>query len=484
MRRRVLLAGVLALLGLASATPAALGALPPIRHVFVIVLENTNYDTTFGPSSVAPYLSRQLPAQGQLLRQYYGIGHVSLDNYIALISGQGPNPMTQSDCQFYTDFSPGTPGADGQATGAGCVYPSSVSTVANQLQGRGLDWRGYMEDMGNSTTEPKECRHPALNSQDDTQSARPGDQYATRHNPFVYFHSIIDDGNSCAAHDVPLDRLAGDLGSVASTPSYSFITPNLCHDGHDTPCVDRQPGGLVSADRFLAQVVPMIMASPAYKADGLLAVTFDESGSGAEACCGERAANTANPGATSRGPGGGRVGAVLLSPFIRPGTVNDTPYNHYALLRSVEDLFALPHLGYAGQDGLRAFGDDVFSARAAAPTPPGPAGAPTPSPRGCVSSRVGRSSHGRLRRGALIGQARLVRARGRVVLALSTVHAARLHLTVGLSGGRSVRVRVMHLRACRTYRLTLPAHATRVLLSASVRGGHERRRLRLHSRRR
>jgi len=479
MSRRILLLGLLALLGLGTLTPGAMGALPPIRHVFVIVLENTNYDTTFGPSSAAPYLSRQLPAQGELLRQYYGIGHASLDNYIALISGQGPNPVTQSDCQFFTDFSPGTPGADGQATGAGCVYPSSVSTLANQLQARGLDWRGYMEDMGNSTTEPKECRHPALNAQDDTQSARAGDQYAARHNPFVYFHSIIDDGSSCATHDVPLDRLTSDLRSVASTPSYSFITPNLCHDGHDTPCVDRQPGGLVSADRFLAQLVPQILASPAYKADGLLAVTFDESASGAAACCGEKAANSPNPGATSQGPGGGRVGTVLLSPFIRPGTVNDTPYNHYALLRSIEDLFALPHLGYAGQDGLRAFGDDVFSPLAV--PAPGPGAAPAPSSRGCVSSRVGRRSHRHLRRGALIGRARLVRAGRRVVLALTTVHAARLHLTVRLSGGRSVRVRVKHLRPCRSYRLTLPTHTTRVLVSASVRAGHERRRLRLRS---
>jgi hypothetical protein len=52
---------------------------------------------------------------------------------------------------------------------------------------------------------------------------------------------------------------------------------------------------------------------------------------------------------------------VLLSPFIRPGTVSDTPYNHYALLKSLEDIYGLPHLGYAGQQGLTAFGDDIFT---------------------------------------------------------------------------------------------------------------------------
>src|ERR1700752_972016 len=61
---------------------------PPIRHVFTIILENKNYAEAFGPNSPAPYLSRQLTAQGELLTNYYGIGHNSLDNYIALVSGQ------------------------------------------------------------------------------------------------------------------------------------------------------------------------------------------------------------------------------------------------------------------------------------------------------------------------------------------------------------------------------------------------------------
>jgi hypothetical protein len=63
------------------------------------------------------------------------------------------------------------------------------------------------------------------------------------------------------------------------------------------------------------------------------------------------------------GPGGGRTGAVVISPWTKPGTTNDQAYNHYSLLRSVEDLFGLAHLGYAGAPGLRAFGPDVFTAR-------------------------------------------------------------------------------------------------------------------------
>jgi len=335
-------------------------------HVFVIVLENKGFDETFGPSSKAPFLSRELTSRGQLLRQYHGIGHFSLDNYVAMVSGQGPNAITQSDCQIYLDFV-GLPALDlnGQAVGQGCVYPPIVKTIADQLESGGLTWKGYMQDMGNAI--PRErptCRHPDLNAQDDTQSAHAGDQYAARHNPFVYFHSIIDDQERCDAHVVPLERLPEDLRHDFSTPSYVFITPNLCEDGHDAPCVDGKPGGLVSSDGFLQQWVPLILDSDAFQENGLLAILFDEAestgaGADASACCSQPIGpNTPLAGIT--GLGGGRTGAVLISPFIEAGSVNDTPYNHYSFLRTVEDLFGLPHLGYAGAAGLEAFGKDVY----------------------------------------------------------------------------------------------------------------------------
>jgi hypothetical protein len=136
------------------------------------------------------------------------------------------------------------------------------------------------------------------------------------------------------------------------------------NDGHDSPCVDGEPGGLVSADAFLRQWVPQILSSPAYQRDGLLLILFDEaefSGSSADstACCHEvPGPNSPLPGIT--GPGGGRVGAVVLSRFVRAGTVITTPYNHYSLFRTIEDLFGLDHLGFAGQSGLDSFGLDVF----------------------------------------------------------------------------------------------------------------------------
>jgi hypothetical protein len=224
-----------------------------------------------------------------------------------------------------------------------------------------------MQDMANSApAAPASCRHPNLNSSDSTQTARPNDQYAARHNPFVYFHGIID-LPTCQQNDVDLSHLAPDLVSKSTTPNYAFITPDLCNDGHDATCADGGPGGMPQANTFLKGLVPEIMSSPAYRDHGLILITFDEAeggtGSGdATACCGEQPGpNTPNPGALTPGPGGGKVGAVALSPCITPGTVTKDAYNHYSQLRWVEDNFGLTHLGYAGQAGLQPFGRDILN---------------------------------------------------------------------------------------------------------------------------
>ena len=78
--------------------------MPPVRHVFVVNLENKGYDETLGPGSAAPYLARRCAARACCSTQYYGTAHNSPPNYVAQISGQGPNPQMQGDCQVYTDF--------------------------------------------------------------------------------------------------------------------------------------------------------------------------------------------------------------------------------------------------------------------------------------------------------------------------------------------------------------------------------------------
>jgi hypothetical protein len=435
----------------AAAAPYRDPALPDVQHVWIVVLENKNYEDTFGPDTEAPYLARELTRAGQLLPNYFGTSHASLGNYITLVSGQAPNADTQGDCQIYRDVLPGVVAPDGQVVGQGCVYPKEAKTIANQLDDAGLRWRGYMEDMGNTPGAPRTCRHPAIGAQDETQSARANDQYAVRHNPFVYFHSIID-GAGCDANVVPLDQLAQDVQRPETTPNFAFITPDLCSDGHDASCADGGPGGLQAADAFLRRWVPVIVGSPGFADHGLLIVTWDEANlDKTDACCDEPTGpNTPSPGVT--GAGGGRTGTVLISPFVRPGSVNETSYNHYALLRSVEDLFGLGHLGYAARDGLKPFGADVYDA-AATPT------APPATHTRCHPAHRGKAVAG-------------LRLRGRL-LTFRARRTARVRLTARNSAGHGRRLRrPRRIVACRTYSLKVPK-GTRVV---TVRGaGHLQR---------
>jgi len=408
----------------AAATDPVTTSAAKVKHVFVIVLENKNFSDTFGTSTQDPYLQKTLVPMGALLTQYYGTGHVSLDNYISMISGQSPTPDTDDDCLpgltgtvgNYNDVVTTGTTSDGQVIASGgCIYPASVKTLPDQLSAAGLTWRGYMGDMGNDPArESATCGHPTIgagtdntNSAEAPSSAVPlGDAYATRHDPFMYFHSIID-APSCATNVVNLNQLTADLAAVSTTANYTFITPNLCDDGHDgsgtgakgTTCANGGPGGLTSADAFLKTWVPQILASPAYQQDGLLIVTFDESSyvqssstnttTGqttvditfpGEPCCNQQPGpnlSGVRPGSFTlvstptlveniviNGFGGDQVGAVLVSPFVKPGSTSSIAYNHYALLKSLEDIFKLDgHLGYAASNPatgyqLDTIGDD------------------------------------------------------------------------------------------------------------------------------
>jgi len=422
--------------------------LPAVRHLFLIVLTGHGYDEAFGPRSPAPYLAQELPRQGELLANYYGVAQSELANAVALISGQGPTAQTAANCPTFNDIAPGTLDRDGVVSGDGCVYPTRAQTLADQLTAAGLSWKAYVEDVGSGPAgEPTSCRHPALGAADGDLAPRPGDAYVTWRNPFVYFHSAID-APTCATGDVDLGQLAQDLRSAATTPTFSYIVPDRCHDGSERPCAAGQPAGLAAADAWLRTVVPEIEASPGYRDGGAIAITFDQapqSGPLADpgSCCdqptfpnlstGVGAGGTATTPATAAAtpttvtttatttvpttttaatnptttataptdttptdttptttdttptttvpttttpttpaapavpgvpPGGGRVGLLLISQFVQPGVVNMTEqYNHYSLLRSIEDLFDLQHLGYAADPALPAFDRVVWNAK-------------------------------------------------------------------------------------------------------------------------
>jgi phosphatidylinositol-3-phosphatase len=355
-------------------TPAT-SALPPVKHVFLIVLADEPYSATFGPASPAPYLANTLEKQGELLVRYYGVARDELANEIALISGLGPTADTAVNCPTFLDVTPATAGKDGQYAGNGCVYPSSVENVGDQLAAKKLSWRVYAEGMEDAGAgQPTACRHPAFGATDTTAVAGAGDAFATYRDPFSYFDSVID-ARACAQEDLGLAALSGDLRDAKRTPALSYIVPSLCHDGHEAPCTPGAPVGLGASEAFLRHVVPEILDSAAYKQGGLLVITTDQApatgpAADSSSCCaqpsfpgipGNQPTGSAPAADKLPPPGGGQVGALLLSPYVKPHSFDQEPFNHFSLLRTIEDLFGLGHLGYAALPEVKSFDASVFS---------------------------------------------------------------------------------------------------------------------------
>ena len=478
--------------------------LPPIKHVFMIMLSGQGYNQAFGTSTGHTYLGKTLPAQGELLSDYYGVASSSLANEVALFSGQGPTNQTVADCPQYNPITPGTTaGQYDQVQGDGCVYPQSTPTLPDELDANGYTWKAYLQSSTSAPAgQPATCRHPASGASDPNNTPQSNDPYVTWRNPFVYFQSITS-SPVCAASDVDLGQLSKDLKQTTTTPNVSYIAPDVCDDGADQPCAPGSPSGLAAADTFLQTVVPEILHSPAYKADGMIVITFDnapQSGPTADtsSCCdqpvfpnltggassgtsttissttstggtptdttstsstaptpttatsttdttpastsstsvtgtppttptsGTSSTTGTTPGDASCAPpgttsgtgttttgttststastttsgattpptttgststptttssttttstptttgastgtpcGGGQVGALVLSKYVQAGSSDvASQFNHFSLLRTIEDLFAIKHLGYSADAALPEFDSSVFNA--------------------------------------------------------------------------------------------------------------------------
>jgi hypothetical protein len=183
----------------------------------------------------------------------------------------------------------------------------SAASLADQLEARGRTWKAYFESM------PNPCY--AGNT--------PDGLYVQRHNPFFYFDAIRSDPARCG-RIVPFAELSEDL-QAGNVPDLVRIGPDMNNSTHDA--------SIGAGDRWLASVLPGVLQSSAFQEGGLLVVTYDEGNSKA-ACCG-------------RLEGGGRIMTVVASPFGHRGFVSTTPYDHYSLLRTIEDAWGLEYLGHA-----------------------------------------------------------------------------------------------------------------------------------------
>ncbi len=218
-----------------------------------------------------------------LLTQHYAIRHPSLPNYIAMIGGD-------------------TFGIDHTCVDCYINAPS----LPDLIEAAGLTWKTYQEHM------------PAPCFKQDTL------RYFQKHNPFIYFDNIRLDQARCESSVVPLTELEQDL-ETGKLPNFIFITPDICNDAHDC--------GLEVADAWLQPWVDKLMANPDFVRDGLIVLTWDE-GQGDHSCCGLQT-------------GGGRIATVFISPLVKNGFEDPTPYTHYSLLRMISEAWSLPLLGHA-----------------------------------------------------------------------------------------------------------------------------------------
>jgi hypothetical protein len=284
-----------------STTPTG----PTFKHVWIVALTGHTMDEALADPSPMPYLSGTLRPKALLLSGYKPALPGGLANLIALVSGQRPTAQQRGNCPAYDDV-------DLQAR-TGCVFAKDVETLPGQLTAAGKTWRAYVEDS-DAAQPPDTCRHPAPGGALEPVMAR---------NPYLFFHAIVDSPD-CAANTAGASRLVPDTEDAESAPTLSLVIPDACHDGADQPCADGAPAGPGAADAWLKEQLDPLLASKAYKDDGLVLLTFDTS-----------------PDATKP------VGALLISDAVDAGATDKGDYRPANLLRTLEDGFTLDALGHA-----------------------------------------------------------------------------------------------------------------------------------------
>jgi hypothetical protein len=258
----------------ATSIPTSIPNTSGIQHVFVVVMENHSYNEVWNTSS-SPYIT-SLGNSFARATNYHATTHPSLPNYLDLYGG--------SNYGITTDCNPST------------SCHSTAVNLADNLDAKGLTWKGYMESM------PSPCYLTTSGT------------YAPKHNPMVYFDDIYTNATRCKAHDVPYTALATDLASKSTTPNYSLIVPNLCNDMHDC--------SVTTGDTWLKNNLPAILNSPACTVDKcLLILTWDEDDSSQS----------------------NQVLTIFAGSAAKTGGVTSgVSYTHFSMLRTVENIFGLP----------------------------------------------------------------------------------------------------------------------------------------------
>ena len=310
---------------------------PPLKHVFVIMMENTSFDDLLSPSNPNTTFIQQLAANNGLATNYFGVTHVSLPNYIATTSGSTWGSNSDDIAQ--------APLFDHQ-------------NLVDQFEAAGVSWKAYMED---------------LPSPGDTVTQTPDGLYVRKHNPFLMYPDVFN--NPARANKVvPLTQLSTDL-STNNVPQFVWITPNVCNDMHgmsgslcpfpSSPTDQNQANLYQDGDNFLRTWVTAITHSKAWTGRSAIFITWDEGSFADDPPFGPNdirpgpdspilPATPVDPTSGSGGDlaggtvyGGGHVPMIVVARGVGH-RIDSTFAGHYSLLQTIEQNFGLPLLGNAG----------------------------------------------------------------------------------------------------------------------------------------
>ena len=321
MRRAIAAIGLATVLAFTVGSSAA-SADPSTRlktgfdHVFVIMMENTSYGSLIGNPN-APWINQAAATFG-VATNYFGVTHPSQPNYIAATSG-GTNGVANDDDTTV-----------------------NAQNVVDQLENHGKSWKAYMQSYFMCATP---LDHACGNQ-----------QYERKHNPFISYADVQGDP-SRVAKIVDFGQLATDLTS-GDVPDYVWISPDQCHDMHGRgapatdPCSFANEQQLIATgDTFLSDTVGAIMSSSAWTGNSVIFVTWDESDfTGASGNFGFGDTS----GCCDANPGGGHVLTLVISRGNDEAGSSDRAFNHYSMLRTIEDGWNLGHLGFTGDKAVPA----------------------------------------------------------------------------------------------------------------------------------
>jgi phospholipase C len=339
---------LVALAGLGGATGArsqamteADRAVPRYAHIIVIYEENKNYAQILDPA-MAPNIAALAQTYGNAT-QFFGEVHPSEANYVALLGGDTFG--IHDDDAFFCHAGVVDPFCAGSSAPGYVDHTLTARNLGQQLQAAGLTWKGYYEDLPAPGSLAVTASDPAFNDQ-----TRKTALYASKHSGFINFAAVQHDPRR-AELMVDFHQLDADLKSN-HLPNFAMVVPNQCNEMHGlhgpnlpAGCDGSDVAALIRrGDQVAGDLVKRIQATAQWRSaeNVAIVITFDEgSGKTREGCC------AVTPDAASNF-GGGHIPTIVITNHGPRGVQDATPYNHYSLLRTVEDAFGVSeHLGHA-----------------------------------------------------------------------------------------------------------------------------------------